>query len=123
MSDAVGQDVGVAALPPRGIGEILSTAFRLYRRHWQTLFAIAAVAVVPLTLLEYVLGHWIRTQGELLTNDEVVSTSFWRVVLASLVAAVVGVRLYLVLSGAITRATRPSSPVRIQTSSRATALG
>ncbi|MDQ4027684.1 MAG: hypothetical protein M3214_06490, partial [Actinomycetota bacterium] len=95
MSEVVGQGVGVTALPPRAIGEILSTAFQLYRRHWQTLFAIAAVVVVPLTLLEYAVGHWIRTQGELLRNDEVLSTSFWRVAAAALVAAVVGVLLYL----------------------------
>ena len=37
----------MAALPPRRIGEILSAAFQLYRRHWRTLMAIAAVVVVP----------------------------------------------------------------------------
>jgi hypothetical protein len=48
MSEAIGQP-GQAALPrPLGIGEILSTAFRLYQRHWRTLWAIAAVVVVPL---------------------------------------------------------------------------
>jgi hypothetical protein len=104
MSDVVDQGDGVVAFPPRRIGEILSTAFRLYRRHWQTLFAIAAVVVVPLTLLEYVVGRWVRTQGEVLRNDEVVSTSFWAVAIAALVAAVVGVLLYHLLSGAITRA-------------------
>ena len=56
MSEAIGQP-GQAALPrPLGIGEILSTAFQLYRRHWRTLLAIAAVVVVPLTLLQYLLG-------------------------------------------------------------------
>ena len=49
MTEAIGQP-GQAALPrPLGIGEILSTAFRLYQRHWRTLLAIAAVVVVPLT--------------------------------------------------------------------------
>src|SRR4030095_2605067 len=47
MSEAIGQP-GQAALPrPLGIGEILSTAWRLYQRHWRTLLAIAAVVVVP----------------------------------------------------------------------------
>ena len=46
MTEAIGQP-GEAALPrPLGIGEILSTAFQLYRRHWRTLMAIAAVVVV-----------------------------------------------------------------------------
>jgi len=49
MSEAMGQG-GAAALRPRGIGEILSTAFQLYRRHWQTLFAIAAVVVVTVLI-------------------------------------------------------------------------
>jgi hypothetical protein len=63
MSEAIGQP-GEAALPrPLGIGEILSTAFQLYRRHWRTLLAIAAVVVVPLTLLQYLLGDWIRTRA------------------------------------------------------------
>ena len=58
MSEAIGQP-GAAALPrPLGIGEILSTAFQLYRRPWRTLLAIAAVVVVPLTLLQYLFGDW-----------------------------------------------------------------
>ena len=57
MSEAIEQGGGMAALPPRGIGEILSTALQLYRRYWRTLLAIAAVVVVPFTLLQYVIGH------------------------------------------------------------------
>ncbi len=75
MSETMGQGGGAAALRPRGIGEILSAAFQLYRRHWRTLFAIAAVVVVPLTVLQYVFGHWVRTQGEVTRNQVVVSTS------------------------------------------------
>ena len=50
----------MTALPPRGIGEILSTAFQLYRRHWRTLVAIAAAVVVPLTLVQYGIGSDVR---------------------------------------------------------------
>jgi hypothetical protein len=46
-----------------GIGEILSTAFQLYQRYWRTLLAIAAVVVVPFTLLQYLLGHTVRVTG------------------------------------------------------------
>jgi hypothetical protein len=78
MSEAIGQP-GQAALPrPLGIGEILSTAFELYRRHWRTLLAIAAVVVVPLTLLQYLLGDWIRSRGES-TSYQQVSTATWAV--------------------------------------------
>ena len=93
----------MATLPPRGIGEILSTAFQLYRRHWRTLMAIAAVVVVPLTLLQYGIGHWVRSHGEQQPDQVVVSTSFWAVASASLLAALVGLLLYQVLTGAITR--------------------
>ena len=103
MSEAIGQP-GAAALPrPMGIGEILSTAFQLYRRHWRTLLAIAAVVVVPLTLLQYGIGHWFRTNGQQLHDPAEVSTSFWAVASASLLAALVALLLYQVLTGAITR--------------------
>jgi hypothetical protein len=103
MSEAIGQP-GEAALPrPMGIGEILSTAFRLYRRHWQTLLAIAAVVVVPLTLLQYLFGYLVRTQGET-TRNGVVETATWAVGIAGLLAALAGILMYLVLTGAITRA-------------------
>jgi hypothetical protein len=103
MSEAIGHP-GEAALPrPMGIGEILGTAFRLYRRHWRTLLAIAAVVVVPLTLLQYLLGDLVRTQGET-TRNGVVETATWSVGIAGLLAALVGILTYLVLTGAITRA-------------------
>jgi hypothetical protein len=86
-----------------GIGEILSTAFQLYRRYWRTLLAIAAVVVVPFTLLQYLLGHTIRVTG-VATSNGVAVTSSWRVGLAGLVTALAGVVMFLVLTGAITRA-------------------
>jgi len=103
MNQTIGQGGEMAALPPRRIGEILSTAFQLYRRYWRTLLAIAAVVVVPLTLLQYGIGHWFRGRGEQLDGQVVVSTSFWAVAGASLLAALVGLLLYQVLTGAITR--------------------
>jgi hypothetical protein len=103
MSETIGQP-GDPALPrPLGIGEILSTALQLYRRHWRTLLAIAAVVVVPITLLHYLLGDLVRTQGET-TRNGVVETATWSVGIAGLVAALAGILMYLVLTGAITRA-------------------
>ena len=104
MSEAMRQGGGVAALRPMTIREILSTAFQLYRRHWRTLLAIAAVVVVPLTLLQYLIGDWVGTQGEVLTEQEVASTSWWALGVSGLLAGVVGLLLYQVLTGAITRA-------------------
>src|SRR5215204_3564777 len=104
MSEAIGQPSG-AALPRRmGIGEILSTAWGLYRRHWRTLFAIAAVVVVPFTLLQYLIGDQIRTRGEQTANGVVVETASWAVGVAGLVTALAALLMFLVLTGAITRA-------------------
>ena len=104
MSETIGQSGGMAALPPRAIGQILSTALQLYRRYWRTLLPIAAVVVVPLTLLQYGVGHWVRSHGQQMQDQVVVSTSFWAVATTSLLAALVGLLLYQVLTGAITRA-------------------
>jgi hypothetical protein len=104
MSEAIGQP-GRAALPrPMGIGEILSTSFQLYQRHWRTLLAIAAVVVVPLTLVQYLLGDQVRTQGEVTREGVVVETTSWAVGIAGLVAVLAGLLMFLVLTGAITRA-------------------
>jgi hypothetical protein len=103
MDETVEQGGGIAAMPPRRFGEILSAAFQLYRRHWRTLVAIAAVVVVPLTLLQYGIGHWFRTNGQQLEGQVEASASFWAVAGASLLAALVGLLLYQVLTGAITR--------------------
>jgi hypothetical protein len=103
MSETMGQP-GDATLPrPMGVGDILSTALELYRRYWRTLLTIAAVVVVPITLLHYLLGDLVRTQGET-TRNGVVETATWSVGIAGLLAALAGILMYLVLTGAITRA-------------------
>ena len=103
MSEAIGQPGGAALPRPMGIGEILSTAFQLYQRHWRTLLAIAAVVVVPFTLLQYLIGDQVRTRGEETANG-VVETASWAVGTAGLVTALAGMVMFLVLTGAITRA-------------------
>jgi hypothetical protein len=103
MSEAIGQPREAALPRPMGLGEILSTALQLYRRYWQTLLAIAAVVVVPVTLLQYLFGDWIRSRGEITSLQEV-STATWAVGAAGLVAALATFLMYLVLTGAITRA-------------------
>ena len=51
--------------PARGIAEILSAGFELYRRNWQTLLTIAAIVVVPLTLLQHFLQDRLLDQGRI----------------------------------------------------------
>jgi hypothetical protein len=108
MSEAIGQPGGAALPRPMGIGEILSTAFQFYQRHWRTLLAIAAVVVVPFTLLQYLIGDQVRIRGEetakTVNGVVVVETSSWAVGIAGLVTALAGLVMFLVLTGAITRA-------------------
>src|SRR5688500_14346095 len=107
MSEAIGQPGGMALPRPMGIGAILSTAWQFYRRHWQTLLAIAAVVVVPLTLLQYLIEDWVRTAGEVTVtggDGVVVSTPTWTVATAGLLAVLAAFLMFLVLTGAITRA-------------------
>jgi hypothetical protein len=104
MSEAISQPGGGVLPRPMGVGEILSAAFELYQRHWRTLLAIAAVVVVPITLLQYLLGSQVRAQSEVTDNGVVMSTPSWAVGISGLVAALAGLLMYLVLTGAITRA-------------------
>jgi hypothetical protein len=104
MTEAIGQPGEAALLRPMGVGEILSTAFDLYRRYWRTLWAIAAVVVVPFTLLQYLLGHTVRVTGVATSNGTMMSPPPWRVGVAGLVTGLAGVVMFLVLTGAITRA-------------------
>jgi hypothetical protein len=59
--------------------------------------------VVPLTLLQYLLGDWVRSRGEV-TSYQQISTATWAVGAAGLLAGLAGLLMYLVLTGAITRA-------------------
>jgi hypothetical protein len=123
VSEAIGQPGGAALPRPMGIGEILSIAFQLYQRYWRTLLAIAAVVVVPFTLLQYLLGHTIRVTGMATSNGVAVTTSSWRVGLAGLVTALAEVVMFLVLTGAITRAVAAEAAGEDPGWSRATGSG
>jgi hypothetical protein len=104
MSEAISEPGGGVLPRPMGVGEILSAAFGLYQRHWRTLLAIAAVVVVPITLLQYLVGNQVRVQSQVTSSGVVVSTPSWAVGVSGLVAALAGLLMYLVLTGAITRA-------------------
>jgi hypothetical protein len=98
---------GAGALRPRGIGDILTAAFDLYKEHWATLFQIVAIVVIPLTLLQYLLTDQV-IDPETFVVDEGgtvrVSEGFGRGLLITAVAGVIGVLITQVLTGAITRA-------------------
>ena len=51
-----GGGAGGAGLPPRGVGDILSTAFELYKANAQGLMLIVAIVVVPLAFISAFIG-------------------------------------------------------------------
>lgn len=96
-------------LRPRRIGEILLDALELYRRHWQNLILIVAVIVIPLSLVQVLVGDaWIReglTREELRGGAEVVvDGALVAGVLGSIVVAITSILMWVILTGAITRA-------------------
>jgi hypothetical protein len=93
---------------PRGVGEILVHAFKLYRLHWQNLVAIVAVVVVPVTIVQVLVTDLVI--GDTLTESgfrggvEVVEADLPAILLGGLTALVITVLTWAVLTGAITRA-------------------
>ena len=48
---------GGTTIPQRGIGTILSAAFDLYKRNWQTLMGITAVVAIPVAFVQTFIAH------------------------------------------------------------------
>lgn len=95
---------------PRGVGDILSAAFDLYKRYWQTFIQIVAIVVVPLTLIQYFLQDQLTSEANVVVNQttgQVTITNadtFWTATIGSLVVLLIGVLITQVLTGAISRA-------------------
>jgi hypothetical protein len=96
------------SLQPRGVGDILTSAFELYRRHFATLIAVAAVVVVPLTIVQYYFWDLVTvtapTESDLdRLGAEAVSPGFVRASAGALLLAVLGLVIYQVVTGAVAR--------------------
>lgn len=89
-------------LKPRGVGEILSAAWDLYRRHWAVLFQVVGIVVVPLTLLQYYVSDVAFPEHLELRNGEiVVSEGFGAAAGSALLVGVVTLFVTIVLTGAV----------------------
>ena len=90
---------------PKGIGEILSTAFGLYKDNAAQLLTIAAIVVVPLTLLQaLIVSEWLDDFGE--TFDPATgefSSGFFSGLIVIAASAVIGYLIQQLLTGALTR--------------------
>jgi hypothetical protein len=102
---------GSGLFRPRGVGDILSAAFDLYKEHWQALIQIVAVVVIPLTLLQYFLTDQLTstTTVQGVNGTVTVSTSSaGKSIVVGLLLAVIPLLVTQVLTGAITRASAGS---------------
>jgi len=93
-------------LRPKGVGEILSTAFDLYGRYWRTLIPLVAVVVVPLTILQYALdevlwGDVVRTSTGGGVDIVVSGEEAWQGAVGSLLLGLISLFVTLVLVGAV----------------------
>jgi hypothetical protein len=97
-------------LLPKGIGDILSAAFTIYKEKWQQFFVIVAIVAIPLSVIQYFLEdqlaspatiHIDQATGQVTTTG---GSSFGTFLAGSLLLALVGVLIYEIMAGALTRA-------------------
>ena len=94
---------GGPGLPPRGIGEILSTAFEIYKANAQNLLMIVAIVVVPLTFISAFIGGVIfapETETVLIFGESVETVSA-RTASAALIVALVGVVIGVIINAVL----------------------
>ena len=105
-----GEGEGSRGFAPKGIGEILSAAFDLYKNNAAQLLMIAAVVVVPLTLIQALLTDALiddvvsdirvdQVTGEIVSDG----SSFGQAILGSLLLGLISAAIWMLLTGALTR--------------------
>jgi hypothetical protein len=87
-------------LRPRSVGELLEAAFSLYGKHWKSLIQIVAIAVIPLTIIQYGLGDAVSSSRTTDAAGHVTSTG-GGVAAASVLVSLLALLIQVVLIGAI----------------------
>jgi hypothetical protein len=88
-------------LQPRSVADILETAFDLYKRHWVTLVQLVAYLIVPLTLLQYLIGDLLEGEVVVDQSGQVTIDEGSGVIAGSLLLVIASVFIGLLLTGAI----------------------
>jgi hypothetical protein len=104
---------GGGGIPQRGVGDILSSAFDVYKANASKLITIVAVVVVPLSLISHFFtgvvfkAHTTTTPvqiaGQTVATTTVSTRSFGAVLLGGLIAAAIAVIISAALQAALTR--------------------
>lgn len=122
-----GTPQGPGSLRPRGLGEILSAAFDIYRNNAANLLLIVAVVVVPLSFIGALITEvaaspkesTVEILGQPVTTAE--PRTFAIVVLAAIIAVAIGVIIWAISEAAILRGAAQATigdPVDIEASYR-----
>jgi hypothetical protein len=101
------------AIPPKGVGEILSQAFNVYKANAAKLIVIVALVVVPLTLVSTLLTELARDPD----TDGGVATAL----LVAAIAVAISVIIWSLLEAAILRAAAQATlgdPIDVEASYR-----
>lgn len=88
----------VKPIRPKRVTEILAEALDLFGKHWARLMAIAAIVIVPFTILQYYVWDLVRASSPAGDLGEVS-----RAAAASGVLGIVGLFIYQVMIGAVAR--------------------
>jgi hypothetical protein len=107
---------GGGAIPQRGLGDILTAAFELYRANAAKLITIVAIVVVPLTFLIALLTSTLTNNVQKavtsitvdpntgqITTTAGATTSWGNIILLSLLTGLLGFVIQYLLTGALTR--------------------
>jgi hypothetical protein len=108
---------GGGAIPPRGLGDILSAAFEVYRANAAKLITIVAVVVIPLTFLTALFTSMLSNNvqdvatslqvdpstGQITSSGSSATTSAGNAILLTLLVALLSFLIQYLLTGALTR--------------------
>lgn len=99
---------GGGPLPSRGLGDILSTAFEVYKANAAKLAVIVAIVVVPLALLSSLFTNVVFDPTTRIVNVDGIQTlesaSFFTVAIAGSIGLVIAFVMAFVLQAALSRA-------------------
>jgi len=102
------QPAAGGGMAPKGIGDIISAAFEVYKEHWQRLLTMAAVLVIPLYLVVGVVVSLVVSSATTeidtgLSGVTVSTTAVWATILGAFIGSAIIVIAGYIVQGAITR--------------------
>jgi hypothetical protein len=89
-------------MQPRSVADILETAFDLYKRHWVTLVQLVAYLIVPLTLVQSLIGALLEGETVIEDGRRVIDEGAAGLLGGAFIVWLAGIFIQLLLIGAMT---------------------